>query len=60
MDESAAAEMRTATAGAAAELTIGHEVDLAVDLAKAYFFDLDTGAAVAAVPAAAAPALAGR
>jgi multiple sugar transport system ATP-binding protein len=58
MDESAAAEMWTARAGAAAELTIGREVDLAVDLAKAYFFDLDTGAAVVRAPSA--PALAGR
>jgi hypothetical protein len=35
-------------------------VDLAVDLAKAYFFDLDTGAAVVRAPSAPAPALAGR
>ena len=48
IDETAAAEMWTAKAGPHADLTIGHEVTLAVDLTAAYFFDPDTGEAVPA------------
>jgi multiple sugar transport system ATP-binding protein len=47
MDESAAAETWTAKAPATADLVIGREVDLSVDLTKAYFFDPDTGTAIA-------------
>jgi multiple sugar transport system ATP-binding protein len=48
IDESAAAEMWTAKAGPHADLAIGREVTLAVDLTSAYFFDPDTGAVVPA------------
>jgi hypothetical protein len=48
IDETAAAEMWTAKAGPHADLMIGREVSLAVDLTAAYFFDPDTGAAVPA------------
>jgi multiple sugar transport system ATP-binding protein len=48
IDESTAAEMWTAKAGPHAELAIGREVTLAVDLTAAHFFDPDTGEAVPA------------
>jgi multiple sugar transport system ATP-binding protein len=50
-DEAAAAGLWTAKAGPHAELAIGHEVDLTVDLTAAYFFDPDTGTAVPAAGA---------
>ncbi len=53
-DEASAAGLWTAKAGPHAELVIGREVSLTVDLTAAYFFDVDTGAAISASPRTAA------
>jgi len=54
VDEAEAAELWTAKAPPHADLTIGREVALAVDLTAAYFFDSDTGTAIVPAPAGAA------